>query len=451
MTRDMKRLLRELDLEQSYPMTDAKAVKRRVNAALNADPSERKAFMRQKIKMAAVLVAAAVALTGTALAVGPTMWTMLTKALGSFAPYAQVIEGASVTDNGLKVTVEAVLSDEETTTAYVSVTDLKGDRLDENTRYDDRRTCVSYDAESRTALFVVRVRPSDLQEDGTMALHFERFQPGYIEQPDLAFPKALLKDQTLSTQSLTADQIEGGLPDGEADALVLVPGQTPAAIAGTDLISVSSAGFDHNGIFHILYEFADGVSADYEPLFTPTFDDREQPNGYYSECTIFNGGKHMDVAYSSYHSDAWDDPALITRENVSHLTLDNGYCYLNTKPEIKGDWALSFSANELPRRTITVSQPIGGLIVKSISFTAISATADVEKMPDTKQQFAIPGLPLTLYLEDGKTVPVKDRWDWRFDEAIDPEDVTAIAIGMWYIPLDGDTALPGHWLTELPQ
>jgi len=40
---------------------------------------------------------------------------------------------------------------------------------------------------------------------------------------------------------------------------------------------------------------------------------------------------------------------------------------------------------------------------------------------------------------------------WTFDQPIDSETVTAIAIGQWYVPIEDGAAQPGHWLAEAPQ
>ena len=48
------------------PQADPAAVKRRVNAALNAVPSERRAYMRHKIRFAAAAAAIAALLAGSA-------------------------------------------------------------------------------------------------------------------------------------------------------------------------------------------------------------------------------------------------------------------------------------------------------------------------------------------------------------------------------------------------
>ena len=58
------------------PQADPAAVKRRVNAALNAVPSERRAYMRHKIRFAAAAAAIAALLAGSALAVA-SRWNVL--------------------------------------------------------------------------------------------------------------------------------------------------------------------------------------------------------------------------------------------------------------------------------------------------------------------------------------------------------------------------------------
>ena len=58
------------------PQADPAAVKRRVNAALNAVPSERRAYMRHKLRFAAAAAAIAALLAGSALAVA-SRWNVL--------------------------------------------------------------------------------------------------------------------------------------------------------------------------------------------------------------------------------------------------------------------------------------------------------------------------------------------------------------------------------------
>ena len=81
----MERLWKDMELNGPCPEINPADIRRRVNTALNADPSERSIYMRQKIRIAAVMAAAVIALTGTALAVG-TNWDALMEHLGIFAP-----------------------------------------------------------------------------------------------------------------------------------------------------------------------------------------------------------------------------------------------------------------------------------------------------------------------------------------------------------------------------
>lgn len=123
MTRDMKKLLRELDLPEGCPEIDPKAVKSRVNAALNADPTERKTYMRQKIKIAAVLVAAAIALTGTALAAASNWDALSVFFTGDTSPAAEYLRtpNVSVGDGSFQVTLESCVTDGQDIFAVLTV------------------------------------------------------------------------------------------------------------------------------------------------------------------------------------------------------------------------------------------------------------------------------------------------------------------------------------------
>lgn len=126
----INRLTRELGLAAAPPPfeTDSKRICRRVEVILSAEDRERKYYMKHKIRLAAVLAAAAVALTTTALAAGPVIGGMLQKALGAFAPYAQTQEGI-VEKEGIQVKVLSALTDDLCAKVYLEVTDLTGDRL----------------------------------------------------------------------------------------------------------------------------------------------------------------------------------------------------------------------------------------------------------------------------------------------------------------------------------
>lgn len=126
--------------------------------------------MRKVIRPMVVLAAVIAALTISALAFSPAVQEMLAEALGKAAHYAQTVEGVSAVDNGIEVSVVSAITDSSTTEVYLAVRDLKGDRLADETlsiscylsRPDTEvgigvlgGSYLSYDPESRTALFVV--------------------------------------------------------------------------------------------------------------------------------------------------------------------------------------------------------------------------------------------------------------------------------------------------------
>jgi len=122
----MDGLWAELGGPGAPPEADVSAVKDRVNAALNADPGERKVYMKQKLRMALVLAAAIAAVTGSTLAASGN-WNVLHAFFkGDTSPaQAYVDETArTVSDENYTMTVESVVSDESRIYLVVSVTAL---------------------------------------------------------------------------------------------------------------------------------------------------------------------------------------------------------------------------------------------------------------------------------------------------------------------------------------
>lgn len=130
-----------------------------------------------------VLVAAAVvaALCVSALALSPTLREALASALGSFGPYSQTVEGASAADQGIEIRVVSAVVDRNLARIFLEVQDKTGDRLGgeklhisagaERTGAQAELWSInippmkSYDAESRTALFMVEVSGQTWEED----------------------------------------------------------------------------------------------------------------------------------------------------------------------------------------------------------------------------------------------------------------------------------------------
>lgn len=104
------------------PQADPAAVKRRVNAALNAVPSERRAYMRQKIRFAAAVAAIIVVLAGSALAVA-SRWNVLDFYFeGDNTPVEDYVSHETYSIRDDNYTLSVISSVADTSSAYLLVT-----------------------------------------------------------------------------------------------------------------------------------------------------------------------------------------------------------------------------------------------------------------------------------------------------------------------------------------
>ena len=110
------------------PQADPAAVKRRVNAALNAVPSERRAYMRQKLRFAAAAAAIAALLAGSALAVA-SRWNVLDFYFeGDNTPVEDYVSHETYSIRDDNYTLSVISSVADTSSAYLLVTiDAKND------------------------------------------------------------------------------------------------------------------------------------------------------------------------------------------------------------------------------------------------------------------------------------------------------------------------------------
>lgn len=115
MNRRLAHLARELGLSPTPPPfhLDTGAICRRVEGTLTQKTQERKAYMRHRLKIAAILVAAAVALTGTALAVATNLDVLRAFFDGDLSAAEGLVdrEVRSVSDQNYTFTVESSVSD----------------------------------------------------------------------------------------------------------------------------------------------------------------------------------------------------------------------------------------------------------------------------------------------------------------------------------------------------
>ena len=417
------------------------------------------------------LIAAAVCvvLIGSVLAASPTLRDTLSALQGGFEPYSQTVEGVTVTDQGIQVTVLAALADESGGTVYLEVKDLTGDILTEDTfigRGDSTAVKpVAYDPETHTILAVQTRRGDFRDENGNLTVAIDNIWGGQ-EFAGIPLPTELLEpDNVLETVQAPEDPDTIYSPDD--DRIVLAPEQTPMELEGTDLFRLSSMGFDEQGRLHIQIRVADGYEVpdwEFYPFDVFLVD---------LPAVVKNGHRYYleDSRYVDFRLDFYADvmgETYIPKESYQglELTLEG---WIATRERVEGDWSLTFPLETLPESTAAIGQLVNGKLVESVTLSAMSATLTVT-LPEGEPRGDLQFLPLTIYLADGTCFTVErgsninnyDAYDageepcyldrWQFPVPVDPEDVTAVAIGYWCIPLNGDgTAGPGSWLPELPE
>ncbi len=437
-----------------------------------------------------VLVAAAVcaALALTALAVSPTLREALVNALGRFQPYSQTVEGMSVTDQGIQVTVLSALSDGNTAQVYYEVRDLTGDRLDE---FTDVRLetgpanwgeedgpqffafgggsyqCIRYDPEEKAALML-----GGLKGDGPAAeklvlnMDIDQIQPG-SRYETIPIDHGWMAEEPLKNLTL------------ENGKVVLAPGQNPGALE-SEFFSLSSFGFGEDGVLHLLLKAKVDTSAwdleasevryhggssrsDTAPYYPRT--------ARYAQTTDYRGMSDEEIELASPETSfAWNGETYfdcrtgITSADVAEGDVDwdeDIFAGLNTRPIIHGEWHLTFPVEmvEQIRVDMTGSRTnINQTTAETLYLSVLGASLESDSHGTNNAL----GYKLTVYLSDGRMLPgisVDSTFHsgnysvnhWTFPEPVEPEEVTAIAIGQWYVPIEDGAAAEGHWLDALPE
>lgn len=418
-----------------------------------------------------VLIAAALAavLSIAALAVSPTLQEVLSHALGSFEPYSQTVEGVSAEDQGIRVSVVKALGDESGGTAYFEIQDLTGDRLTQDTEILAYVRPDAYDPEKRTLLaeFKWNQDYDHLNEDGTITVDISEIWGGR-RFSGVPLPAELLEPDNVLKTMTAPEETSWGTRD---DRIVLVPEQTPRKLEGMEEFSLSSMGFDEKGLLHIQIKVAEGWenqvpdSAFYPDLVElHTLLEDAGLIGLQGHTHRLENGRYMDFTLLPAVDFDWENgPGFVylPKEAYQDLTLTLAG-WIGTRDRVEGDWTLTFPFEPLPARTAAVDQEVNTKRIETVTYSAWSITL---RLVHTNDRYGdLMCLPLTVYLSDGTHVTVERGRcthsyedeepyyldTWTFPEPIDPDAVTAFSIGYWYVPLQDGRALPGHWLTGLP-
>lgn len=422
---------------------------------------EEKAMKRTIGRTILIAAALCVALAVTALAVSPGLREALAAALGSFAPYSQEPQGIKAVDQGIEVKVVSALSDGNVIRLYFTAQDLEGDRLDEYTstnfqikppstdgRWKSgtlyRSELVSYDKETKTALFTTGLVGDGLPlSDLTINAMAQVFTPGHHEfrfdLPDLEAPETVRSKM---------------LDSGET---VLVPEQMPRSLE-SDMLSLSSYGFGEDGKLHILYQ----IHMNVEKVFMNT-----SLNSHILEAGDLAGTvlsqrynrKLNEVIFQEDGATYYDVTCDVDMADADDVLLREVYGFIKSEKSIEGTWSLEVPLENAEARVIDLCNSgtvLDGVTGNRLSLTRIGAT--VEGDPNgTNSQLAY---KLTVFLKDGTQLHgtvdsnyySKDYCSAHssFKEPLDVDQVIGVALGMWYIPIDGDVASQGYWLDAMP-
>ena len=208
-------------------------------------------------RRAIVALALCAALAVTAVAAGPSVWNILNSYLGPYAPFAQEMEGTA-SDQGVRLELVSAVSDGYTAQIFYTITDEEGGRFNadhttvaaslEGTNLGGMSTgsrIVSYDADSNTLLMEVSATGIDTSQP--LELVVEKIDPSSYMLRNSRFP-AEVPEKPLETETTE---------DGD---VVLKAEQNPQTSSDTDVVRISSVGFDEEGNFHIRLAFAEGIT-----------------------------------------------------------------------------------------------------------------------------------------------------------------------------------------------
>lgn len=240
-------------LEEAGPTpAQLKALTDKLEAAQEA-PARRRPGRR-----AIVALALCAALVVTAVAAGPSMWNILNSYLGPYAPFAREMEGTA-SDQGVRLELVSAVSDGYTAQIFYTITDEKGGRFNadhtkvaaslEGTNLGGMSMgsrIVSYDADSNTLLMEASATGIDTSQP--LELVVEKIDPASYLLQDSRFP-AEVPEEPLETETTE---------DGD---VVLKADQNPQTSPDTDVVCISSLGFDEEGNFHIRLAFAEGITS----------------------------------------------------------------------------------------------------------------------------------------------------------------------------------------------
>ena len=451
-------------------------------------------------RRAVLAIAACAALTLTAAAAAvPKVWDALREDLGAFAPYAQTIEGASCTDEGIEVQVLSAISDDLEARFYLAVRDVEEDRLSEFLTLTGRLTAgeeketetkasaeviaiaaspfttgftlVSYDPATKTALLTAKIG------------YYESARPTGAAQLELTgmSTRQGTMHGNVSCEAVTGSQLKS-LPAGEDDTVVfratgifngeyadaplpsqkvvLAPGQNPMDIEGTEDMRISSMGFASDGCFHIRLEFAGGVKpATFEPVNIDSETGVNLTAGqigseFFCDFLVEGGDQKYHVIQERLVEGGMDILfPLLKVEDLKEIQSQEARVYgtyFRPGADIEGEWSTEFEMEYYPSTVLDWKGSVGGWKMQEVTLSPLSVTMLGHKGDSSG---ALANTPLYAVKKDGTEIAAEpgtgrygnlgaaggEGWEgyatWQFTEPLDLDEIVSLKIRDVVIPV----------------
>lgn len=366
---------------------------------------------RRPGRRAIVALALCAALAVTAVAAGPSVWNILNAYLGPYAPFAREITGAA-SGQGVRLELVSAVSDGYTAQIFYTITDEEGGRFNA-----DHTTVaawlegsnlggmsigsrvVSYDAGSGTLLLEASATGIDTSQP--LELVVEKIDPASYMLQDSRFPAAV-PEEPLETETME---------DGD---VVLKAGQNPQTSPDTDVVRISSAGYDGAGNFHIRLAFAEGITG---MLLARPCNAAGEPLAHVTATEVEGG---MDCVAEDF--------------DLAELAYIQVYGpYRGPEPAIQGEWTLPLELEAAEQTVIQVGRTLeDGVYVDRVEVSGMniavffqSEDVDWFTLWVTDQTGETLGVPLN-YMNRRVDGTDMSCGLWRFEEPMDLEDIASV-------------------------
>lgn len=153
--------------------------------------------------------------------------------------------------------------------------------------------------------------------------------------------------------------------------------------------------------------------------------------------------------------DTWGDFS----SDLGEMTLD---IFLLDVPDgsivVEHDWTMDLNVEVLSRREIALNGTVDGAELVEADISALGAMLLTKGAACLGKDYLY-----SVYFKDGTVVHPYYRGGigggedgpnctyLKFNDPVDPDQVTGISIHYWMIPFDGDATGEGYWLSELPE